>query len=201
MGLTVNLLHGQMDPPPPEPLYVVGLRPHLMYMLERQEIEDHGLSDHNGVVMILSDALNWRPARPYGKAQSEDEPFMNVERYAEAPVLSVPCHLRVSDSCVRTALPRPTGRARTRGRCAAPSGSKRSPRSMWRTASAATAWCSGTTTAGASRECQTLLPARPRCALPSLLPARTLFRTSYRLAQSFADRRRRRVLTLTRMSI
>ena len=33
-----------MNPPPTEPLYVVGLRQHLMYLLERQELEDHGLA-------------------------------------------------------------------------------------------------------------------------------------------------------------
>ncbi len=75
-----------MDPPPPEPLYVVGLRSHLMYILERQELEDHGLSNPNGVVMILSDALNWRFPRPYGRNQVEDEPFMNQDRYVGAHI-------------------------------------------------------------------------------------------------------------------
>ena len=74
-----------MNPPPTEPLYVVGLRQHLVYLLERQELEDHGLGDPNGVIMVLSDALNWRFARPYGKNQIEDEPFMNAERYAADP--------------------------------------------------------------------------------------------------------------------
>ncbi|KAI0746847.1 beta-lactamase-like protein [Daedaleopsis nitida] len=84
MGLSkILMMRASMDPPPSQPLYVVGLRPHLTYMLERHELEDHGLSEPNSVVMILSDALNWRPARPYGKAQSEDEPFMNVERSRE----------------------------------------------------------------------------------------------------------------------
>lgn len=77
----------QMNPPPTESLYVVGLRPHLMYILERHEMEDHGLEDPNGVVLILSDTLNWRFPRPYGKNDVEDEPFMNAGRYAEVPAL------------------------------------------------------------------------------------------------------------------
>ena len=75
-----------MDPPPSEPLYVVGLRPHLMYLVERQELEDHGLADPNGVVMILSDALNWRFPRPYGRNQTIDEPFMDHNTYVDAPL-------------------------------------------------------------------------------------------------------------------
>ena len=74
-----------MDPPPAEPLYVVGLRLHLMYMLERQELENHGLEDPNGVVMVLSDALNWRFSRPYGRNQDADELFMNADRYTGKP--------------------------------------------------------------------------------------------------------------------
>ena len=70
-----------MNPPPVEPLYVVGQRSHLMYLLERQELEDQGLGDPFGVVMILSDALNWRFAPPYGKNQ-DSELFMNAERCA-----------------------------------------------------------------------------------------------------------------------
>ena len=77
-----------MNPPPTEPLYVVGLRQHLMYLWERQELEDQGLADFNGIVMVLSDALNWRFARPYGRKQVEDEAFMNSERYADEPALS-----------------------------------------------------------------------------------------------------------------
>ncbi|RDX42667.1 hypothetical protein OH76DRAFT_1410927 [Lentinus brumalis] len=84
MGLSkILMMRAKMDPPPPEPLYVVGLRSHLMYILERQELEDHGLSNPNGVVMILSDALNWRFPRPYGRNQVEDEPFMNQDRSYE----------------------------------------------------------------------------------------------------------------------
>ncbi|KAI0372022.1 hypothetical protein BV20DRAFT_964716 [Pilatotrama ljubarskyi] len=72
-----------MNPPPSEPVYVVGLRYHLMYLVERQEVEDLGLADPNGVVMILSDALNWRPPRLYGRVQPQDEPFMNAETSLE----------------------------------------------------------------------------------------------------------------------
>ncbi|KAI0710377.1 hypothetical protein C8T65DRAFT_648151 [Cerioporus squamosus] len=84
MGLSkILMMRAKMDPPPSEPLYVVGLRSHLMYLLERQELEDYGLADPNGVVMILSDALNWRFARSYGRNQTEDEPFMNQNRSYE----------------------------------------------------------------------------------------------------------------------
>ncbi|TBU28507.1 hypothetical protein BD311DRAFT_722416 [Dichomitus squalens] len=84
MGLSKILtMRAQMNPPPTEPLYVVGLRHHLMYLLERQELEDQGLADLNGIVMVLSDALNWRFARSYGRNQIEDEPFMNQERSRE----------------------------------------------------------------------------------------------------------------------
>ena len=88
-----------MNPPPTEPLYVVGLRQHLVYLLERQELEDHGLGDPNGVIMVLSDALNWRFARPYGKNQTEDEPFMNAERYADNAAPNA-CLVCVADSWI-----------------------------------------------------------------------------------------------------
>ncbi|KAJ2997160.1 hypothetical protein NUW54_g7157 [Trametes sanguinea] len=69
-----------MNPPPSEPLYVVGLRQHLLYLTERQELEDAGLGDPNGIIMILSDALNWRNSpKPYGRAAMTDEPFMDYE--------------------------------------------------------------------------------------------------------------------------
>ncbi|KAI0777745.1 hypothetical protein BD413DRAFT_640429 [Trametes elegans] len=80
MGLSKILqMRTLMSPPPSEPLYLIGLRSHLMYLTERQELEDVGLSDPNGVVMILSDALNWRPPRPYGRNQPEDERWMNAD--------------------------------------------------------------------------------------------------------------------------
>lgn len=50
-----------------------------MYLIERQEIEDQGLGEPGGIVMVLSDALNWRFVRPYG-SNLDDEPFMNAER-------------------------------------------------------------------------------------------------------------------------
>ncbi|KAI0674372.1 hypothetical protein C8Q78DRAFT_967526 [Trametes maxima] len=82
MGVsTILRMRARMNPPPSEPLYVVGLRQHLMYLTERQEIEDYGLGEPNGVVMILSDALNWRPPQPYGRFQPQDEPFMHPETY------------------------------------------------------------------------------------------------------------------------
>ncbi|KAI0360608.1 hypothetical protein OH77DRAFT_1393497 [Trametes cingulata] len=69
-----------MNPPPSEPVYVVGLRHHLMYLVERHELEDLGLADPNGVVMVLSDALNWRPPRLYGRVQPQDEPSLENAR-------------------------------------------------------------------------------------------------------------------------
>ena len=149
-----------MSPPPTEPLYLVGLRQHLMYLLERQELEDQGLADPNGVIMVLSDALNWRFARPYGKNQAEDEPFMNADRYADDPVpnarrvcvadslfdLETETFLRPrrvpaeSGNCNATRDDDNAGRERTRRRCAGRSGSRASPRSMSRTEPDATAW-------------------------------------------------------------
>ncbi|KAI8986907.1 beta-lactamase-like protein [Trametes punicea] len=80
MGLSKILqMRTLMKPPPSEPLYVVGLRQHLMYLVERQELEDIWLERPNGVVLILSDALNWRPPRPYGRNAAQDEPFMSFE--------------------------------------------------------------------------------------------------------------------------
>ena len=76
-----------MDPPPAHPLYVVAQRQHLLYLVERQEFEEHGLDKPNGVVMILSDALNWRFARPYGRGQNDDEPFMDAERFEHASTI------------------------------------------------------------------------------------------------------------------
>ena len=58
-----------------------------MYLVERQELEDLGLADPtgNGVVTILSDALNWRPPRPYGRNSMHDEPFMDFETCVYSP--------------------------------------------------------------------------------------------------------------------
>ncbi|KAH9852566.1 hypothetical protein C2E23DRAFT_826150 [Lenzites betulinus] len=81
MGVSKILqMRALMRPPPSEPLYVVGLRQHLIYLTERHELEDLGLGseESNGVVLILSDALNWRPPRLYGPTQPQDEPFMDA---------------------------------------------------------------------------------------------------------------------------
>ncbi|GBE87655.1 hypothetical protein SCP_1103320 [Sparassis crispa] len=51
-----KLLH----PPPAQPLYLVGLRDHYNYLQAQSEIEDLGLKDANGVIMVPSDALHWR---------------------------------------------------------------------------------------------------------------------------------------------
>ncbi|KAI0635238.1 beta-lactamase-like protein [Trametes polyzona] len=80
MGVSKILqMRTRMDPPPSQPLYVVGLRPHLMYLTERNELEDLGLGGPNGVILVLSDALNWRPPQRYARIQPDDEPFMNSE--------------------------------------------------------------------------------------------------------------------------
>ncbi|KAI0826548.1 hypothetical protein BC628DRAFT_239357 [Trametes gibbosa] len=81
MGVSKVLqMRSLMRPPPSEPLYVVGLRQHLIYLKERQELEDIGVDAcaPNGVVLVLSDALNWRPPRLYGPVQPQDEPFMDA---------------------------------------------------------------------------------------------------------------------------
>ncbi|KAH9940691.1 hypothetical protein B0H21DRAFT_572283 [Amylocystis lapponica] len=70
-----------LDPPPAQPLYVVGLRHLLVYLREQSELEDLGLgsAEQNGVVTILSDVLNWRNARPYpAQILPDAEPFMDA---------------------------------------------------------------------------------------------------------------------------
>ena len=69
-----------MNPPPPGPLYVIGVRNIILYLREYNEIEDLGLDrkDGRGVVMILSDALNWRTAHGYGQLNGNYEPWMNL---------------------------------------------------------------------------------------------------------------------------
>ena len=49
----------QLNPPPAEPLYVIGTRSILLYLREYQEIEDLGINneDGTGVIMIFSDAI------------------------------------------------------------------------------------------------------------------------------------------------
>lgn len=79
------LLHFQLDPPPLEPLYVVGIRSVHLYLREQSDIEDLGIDDPSGsgVISILSDSLNFRGpmiAR-YGKWQlKDDDEWMNNER-------------------------------------------------------------------------------------------------------------------------
>lgn len=70
-----------MKPPPPGPLYVIGVRNIILYLREYNEIEDLGLDrkDGRGVVMILADALNWRTPHGYGQLNGSYEPWMNVE--------------------------------------------------------------------------------------------------------------------------
>ncbi|KAI0076534.1 hypothetical protein K474DRAFT_1644863 [Panus rudis PR-1116 ss-1] len=70
----------QMNPPPTSPLYLVGIHPVLLYLHEQSEVEDLGFNDPsgNGVIPILSDALNYRRAWNYGRRITEDDgPWMN----------------------------------------------------------------------------------------------------------------------------
>ena len=76
----------QLDPPAEEPLYVIGVRAVHLYLRELSEIEDLGLDEPsgNGIVSILSDALNCRGSQAvrYGKRAKQDaEPWMDIERY------------------------------------------------------------------------------------------------------------------------
>ena len=72
----------QLDPPPSEPLYVVGVRSVLLYLREMSEIEDLGLDEEGGgrVITILSDALNCRDVRLYTPRLSHSEPWLDVEQ-------------------------------------------------------------------------------------------------------------------------
>ncbi|KAL4253032.1 RNase Z family protein [Abortiporus biennis] len=73
----------KLNPPPTEPLYLIALRGHHLYLREQADLEDLGFdrADGNGVIQILSDTLNWRNANPYG-AHTGREPvdFMDVQR-------------------------------------------------------------------------------------------------------------------------
>ncbi len=71
----------ELDPPPKEPVYVIGLRYHILYLLELSELEDLGLGSRTGVVPILSDNLPFDTVRLYGPVSQEDnEHFMKASR-------------------------------------------------------------------------------------------------------------------------
>lgn len=69
----------QMNPPPTEPLYLIGIRAILCYLREFNEIEDLGFDkeDGAGVVTILSDAINWRESQSYSAKGSA--PWLNYD--------------------------------------------------------------------------------------------------------------------------
>lgn len=71
-----------MNPPPSQPLYVVGPRHTLVYLREQSEVEDLGVdqADGNGIITILSDMLNWKPVRPFWKMHKNSEPYVDEER-------------------------------------------------------------------------------------------------------------------------
>ena len=71
----------QMNPPPSEPLYVIGVRSILLYLREYNEIEDLGLNKQGGVVTILSDALNWRGLPGYRQLNGNYESWMDAGSY------------------------------------------------------------------------------------------------------------------------
>ncbi|KAI0694223.1 hypothetical protein BC835DRAFT_1415475 [Cytidiella melzeri] len=70
----------KLNPPPTEPLYVVGVYAILLYLRELADVEDLDLDreDGRGIVTILSDALNWRNPRPYG-SDKMSEPWMDFK--------------------------------------------------------------------------------------------------------------------------
>lgn len=72
-----------MKVPPTSPVWVVGLHQHLLYIQEVNDLEDLGLdnSDGNGVISVLSDALSWKPPRPYpGGVQVEKQDWLDHNR-------------------------------------------------------------------------------------------------------------------------
>ncbi|OSX63293.1 hypothetical protein POSPLADRAFT_1045665 [Postia placenta MAD-698-R-SB12] len=75
-----------MNPPPSQPLYVVGPRHTLVYLREQSEVEDLGVdqADGNGIITILSDMLNWKPVRPFWKMHKNSEPYVDEERSQQA---------------------------------------------------------------------------------------------------------------------
>lgn len=78
-NISCSIVSQQLNPPPTEPLYVVGVYGILLYLRELSDIEDLGLDheDGTGVVTILSDALNWKEPFPYENVS--DEPWMDYE--------------------------------------------------------------------------------------------------------------------------
>ena len=70
----------QLNPPPTEPLYVIGVHAILLYLRELNDLEDLGIDreDGTGVVTILSDALNWRDPHVYG-SDVGNEPWMDFD--------------------------------------------------------------------------------------------------------------------------
>ncbi|THH32553.1 hypothetical protein EUX98_g1639 [Antrodiella citrinella] len=80
----VLAMRKQLNPPPKEPLYVVGIRSLHLYLHELSDLEDLGLNDPiTGVVLLLSDSLNFRGPNiaRYGRWQLKDEEdWMDNER-------------------------------------------------------------------------------------------------------------------------
>jgi ribonuclease Z len=56
-----NLMLGQLNPPPDDPLYIVSVRGLHMYIRELSDIQDLGLGNAvNGVVSVMSESLHFR---------------------------------------------------------------------------------------------------------------------------------------------
>ncbi|KAI0341479.1 hypothetical protein BDW22DRAFT_1359055 [Trametopsis cervina] len=92
----VLAMRQKLNPPPTEPLYVVGVNAVLVYLREMSDIENLGLDqeDGAGVVLILADALNWRSPLPY-HSDASHEPWMNFEQaHADAARMCQSLNLR-----------------------------------------------------------------------------------------------------------
>ena len=70
----------QLDPPPPDPLYLISVLPIHLYLRDLADLEDLGLSNStdttNGVIPILSDVLNFR-----GRYQTAETGWSCLDQY------------------------------------------------------------------------------------------------------------------------
>ena len=64
----------------------------LLHLRERSDLEDLGVDSEspNGVVTILTDALNWRRVNAFMRGPHEKEHFMDPKVYAARLPLSTP---------------------------------------------------------------------------------------------------------------
>lgn len=72
----------KLDPPPTKPVYVIGLRFHILYLSELSDLEDLGLGSRTGVVPILSDYIGFDHVHQYGPRSKEDGQYwMEISRF------------------------------------------------------------------------------------------------------------------------